>query len=172
MITLSFILILLMGIVVYFDATRFIIPNWLNGMLLALYPVYYFLSPEPIDIKAALIIMGIVFVIGYLIFAANIMGGGDIKLITVLSLWAGPDAAMPFLVYTALLGGMLATFLMTMRPTVGAYLARHKKIENLPRILVPGEPLPYGLAIAAGFVIPVLNGTLPGLPVITTLRIF
>ena len=73
----------------WLDCTRYTIPNWLVGSLLVLYPVAVYLSPEAVDWKMAMVAMLLVFAVGYIIFSLRVMGGGDVKLITVLALWVG-----------------------------------------------------------------------------------
>lgn len=134
--------------VLYFDITRFIIPNWLVGGLLLLYPLAVYLSPVPVDWKMALAGMLIVFAVGYFVFAMNWMGGGDIKLITVLSLWVGWEKLLPFVLGFALLGGVLSVSVLVIRKAVPFLVRRN---DSLPRLFRHNEPVPYGIAIAAAF---------------------
>ena len=166
MLTFSYLLVLLMAIVVYLDVTQFRIPNWLVGLLLALYPFYVLASPLPIDWPIGLAFMGGAFAIGYLIFAFNLMGGGDVKLFIVASLWASQHAMVEFLVLTTLVGGLLAGSLVAARPLLGAAWMRAFPNGTLPRILVAGEMMPYGLGISAGFIYVVITGLIPALPVL------
>ncbi|MGF1477070.1 MAG: prepilin peptidase [Geminicoccaceae bacterium] len=49
-----------------------------------------------------------VLTIGFLLFAFNLVGGGDGKLLAALSLWVGPEGVYPLLALTALFGGVLS----------------------------------------------------------------
>jgi prepilin peptidase CpaA len=79
------------------------------------------------------------------------LGGGDVKLLAALALWAADSALVPFLLLTGLIGGGLAILWSRLVP-LSAGLP-----WGLPR-LVHGPPeqgsiaarptLPYGLAIA------------------------
>jgi len=149
-----------MLVVIYFDATRFIIPNWLVGFLLALYPVAVFFAPVPIDWQHDLLGFLGAFAVGYVIFALNIMGGGDVKLIIVLALWVGLGKLADFGLDFALLGGVLTIILLTLRATMPAIITP----EKLPRVLKKREPVPYGLAISAAFLIILMNGQIPAAP--------
>mgnify|MGYP001584711850 CR=1 FL=1 len=60
--------------VMYYDATRFIIPNWLVGSLLLLYPLAVLLSPVPVNWQMDLLGMLGAFALGYVIFALRMMG--------------------------------------------------------------------------------------------------
>lgn len=151
-------LIFTMFTVIYLDVTRFIIPNWLVGGLLLVYPVAVYLSPVPVDWKMALVAMFGVFAVGYGVFAMNWMGGGDIKLITVLSLWVGLDKLMPFFLNFALFGGVLSLSVLVIRKLIPHITSKR---ETLPRILRDKEPVPYGVAISIAFLLMLTNGEVP-----------
>ena len=157
--------VLLIGIFFY-DLTRYIIPNWMSGILLALYPVFLLTMPLPVDysIPYSILVFVAVFILGMLIFALRWAGGGDVKLLAVLALWTGVSATTAFLFLTALLGGLVALLLISVRPIAG----RFYKIEDaseMPRLFRHGEPLPYGLAITVAFLYLLWNGHIAGLPV-------
>lgn len=151
-------LVVAMFVVMYFDATRFIIPNWLVGSLLLLYPVAFYLSPAVIDWKMDLLGMLGAFVIGYIIFALRIMGGGDVKLIIVLSLWVGLEKLTQFGFNFAVLGGVLSLIVVIMR-VILPKLCKDK--EKLPRIFRQRQPVPYGLAIAGAFLLMMYSNDVP-----------
>ena len=54
----------------------------------ALYPVYLLLSPIPVAWPAPSA-CALLVVVGLVLFARELIGGGDVKLIAALSLWAG-----------------------------------------------------------------------------------
>lgn len=68
-----------MAAVLFFDVTRYIIPNWLVGVLLVLYPAFVLMSPVPVGWPMALAAAGLMFVVGVVIFAFRLMGGGDVS---------------------------------------------------------------------------------------------
>ena len=81
------------------------------------------------------------------LFAFNLVGGGDAKLMAAGALWMGFDLALPFLAYITIFGGMLSLVILAYRRFVpGAILA-------LPgwamRLHQHGGGIPYGIAIAA-----------------------
>jgi len=152
-------LLVSMVAVLWLDTTRFRIPNWLVGGLLAAYPVAVFLLPNPVDWQGGLVGMGIVFAVGYAVFAMNWMGGGDIKLLSALALWVGLAHLLEFVFLVALLGGVYALLVWGVRkvlvaPKIAIKLG-HKK---LPRLLQEGEPIAYGVAIALGFLLMMAQG--------------
>ena len=98
----------------------------------------------------AIIEAGAVLAGGAVLFAFNKMGGGDVKLITAVAFWAGFECGGELLLYITLAGGALAIVLIIIRRvlfwvmTAGTALPKIK----LPRILITGSLVPYGLAIA------------------------
>jgi prepilin peptidase CpaA len=131
------------------DMQRYIIPNRICLALVALYPGYAIgLTPAEIGIAAAIAVC--VFAIGAGLFSFGIMGGGDVKLLTAVSLWAGGAYFPAFVLLTAAAGGLLALW---WNP-----LLRH----FFPAIAVAqaanGRPaIPYGAAIAVGGVFVAIN---------------
>ena len=160
MITMGFSLALTFAMlgVVLLDATRYLIPNSLNFALLLLWAAgIYFL---PIHVVPALGAGAVILLVGLGFFALGLMGGGDIKLLAVLALWTGWNiATVNFLVLTAFVGGVLVVALLIIRALANAIL----KGRNLPRILIPKQPVPYGLAIAGAFLLLLWHHNIPAL---------
>jgi prepilin peptidase CpaA len=140
------------------------IPNRLTGALAALYPLYVLVSPTPVAWLAALGLAALVFVVGLGLFARALIGGGDVKLLAALSLWAGPEHFISFMLVTALAGGALSLITVWYRRW-GFLLEAHLAALGLATATgrspaVPDAPtggaqdlsntLPYGVAIAAG----------------------
>jgi prepilin peptidase CpaA len=154
--------LMMLGLAAVQDVRERRIPNRLTGGLAALYPVYVLVSPAPVLWPAALGLALVVFVIGLGLFARELIGGGDVKLIAALSLWAGPDQFVWFLLVTTLTGGALSLFSLWYRRWGGlidAHLAAlGLAARRVPDLLAaPPESssarsttLPYGVAIAAG----------------------
>lgn len=135
----------------WLDVTRYTIPNWLVWSLLVLYPVAVYLSPEAVDWKMAVVAMLLVFAVGYIIFSLRVMGGGDVKLITVLALWVGWGMPlMEFMIMFGLIGGVFTLFLLAVRKAE-PYLPWKKRLAT-PRLFQKGAPVPYGVAIGLAFV--------------------
>lgn len=148
------------------DGSRYIIPNWLNGIILLLYPLMFLVVPGAgeVDWLHGIYGFGIVFVGGYLLFIFNVMGGGDVKLLAALALWCGLGMPLAeFILYSAVLGGGLTLLILFSRLPAAFLGSLMKKTPNLPRVLSFGEPIPYGIAIAVGFLIILWMGRIPGL---------
>mgnify|MGYP004500995395 CR=1 FL=1 len=69
-----------------------------------------------------------------LLFARNLLAGGDVKLAIAVALWLRPAEALAMIVWTAILGGV-----------VGAVVLLMQRIGRTSAMTVP-----YGVAIAAG----------------------
>jgi prepilin peptidase CpaA len=78
-------------------------------------------------------------------FGAGILGGGDVKLLTAASLFAGPAHMIDFFAVTALAGGALGLAHLAGAPIGPAGLAGDGTVGARLRV-----GLPYGPAIAAG----------------------
>jgi len=106
-----------------------------------------------------------VLVVGIMIFALGWLGGGDVKLLAALALWAGPDHLVLLLLMTCLAGGILALIyvlpvILSRNPAVSGFIDWFfMKVLKKPAPLLQagkalGLQLPYGVAIAAaGFVV-------------------
>lgn len=137
------------------DLTRFIIPNWISLALLGLLAALVILLPVQIDWLSHLGAMGLVLAGTLLLYRFNLLGGGDLKLLTVVALWVGLDGLPVMLLYTALVGGALSVALIALRRVVAGILVLQSGCDRvtLPRLLLPGEHIPYGVAIAAGSIL-------------------
>src|SRR5918994_250650 len=156
--------LIMLGLAAFKDISERRIPNRLTGALAALYPVYVLVSPTPVAWPAALGLAFVVFVIGLGLFARELIGGGDVKLLTVLTLWAGPEQFVWFMLVTTLAGGALSLLSLWYRRWGGlieVYLAMLGLATTAGRARVlPDAPpggsnprsttVPYGVAIAAG----------------------
>jgi len=88
-----------------------------------------------------LALAGLVFAAGTALFAAGLMGGGDVKLVAAASLWFGTAGTADFLMATVLAGGGLACAFLTRRGL--------RRFAGGPS-RTAADSLPYGVAIAFG----------------------
>lgn len=121
------------------DVRSYIIPNYLS--VLVAFAYFLFALTGKSDPVVALIVAGAVFVFGIALFAANVMGGGDVKLLAATALWAGSTYIFPFLLVTALAGGVLSLAII-LRPRLCALTGR--------TVTETAGDVPYGVAIASG----------------------
>jgi prepilin peptidase CpaA len=90
----------------------------------------------------------IVFGICFALFALNVMGGGDAKLLSAAAIWFGYDPALlSFLVYVSFIGGLVTMAILLIRSQANMILAIGLPIPNS---LLLAKKIPYGVAIAIG----------------------
>jgi prepilin peptidase CpaA len=81
-------------------------------------------------------------------FSVGWIGGGDAKLAAAVTLWMGPSMSLAFLVYAALIGGVLASIFIGFRKLpLPVFAAREDWIQ---RLHAPENGVPYGIALAGG----------------------
>ncbi|HYD66408.1 A24 family peptidase [Azospirillum sp.] len=138
------------------DLTSFRIPNWLTGAMAAAFLPAALLAPDgvaPDGVAWAghLAAGAVAFAVGAALFALRAMGGGDVKLLGAAALWLGLDQLAMFLLLTGALGGALTLAVLASRQTLPPLLAHLPGggAVTLPRLLTPGEAVPYGVAIGA-----------------------
>lgn len=148
--------------VVISDAWRYIIPNTLNLLIIALYALgSVFLPVDPLMALVAAVTM---LAVGLGLFALGLMGGGDIKLLVALTLWTGWSMASPqFIFLTAIFGGVLVLMILPLRVVLPPLWLKLRPTKNLPRLLTKKQPVPYGIAIAAAFSYLMWTNSVPGL---------
>jgi prepilin peptidase CpaA len=89
-----------------------------------------------------------VFAVCFCLFAANVMGGGDAKLLTASAIWFGFNASLvAFLLYVSVFGGLLTLLVLFLRSQENLILAARIPV---PRLLLTAKKIPYGIAIAFG----------------------
>lgn len=89
-----------------------------------------------------------VFVVCFVLFATNTMGGGDAKLLTAASLWFGFNQSLvEFLAYVGIMGGAATLAILIIRAQANTILAIGLPI---PSSILLAKKIPYGIAIAIG----------------------
>jgi prepilin peptidase CpaA len=90
----------------------------------------------------------IVFSACFALFALNVMGGGDAKLLAASALWFGFDPSLTaFLLYVSFLGGAVTILILMLRSRSDTIMAMGLP---LPNSLLIAKKIPYGIAIAVG----------------------
>ena len=142
------------------DWRRFLIPNRISLALVALWPLWGLAVQAgggDVPWLAGPLCAAAVLVAGLVMFSLGAMGGGDVKLMTGVALWAGPGQFVPFLLVTVVAGVLLA-LVSALRTGVSAGQGRPRGgaaalvsgFINLRHVPVSGLTVPYGVAIAAG----------------------
>jgi len=151
------------GLVIYAalsDMSRLIIPNWVSIALAALFPVAALIAGAPLMSVGLHVLFGFgVLAVGFVLFQFNIIGGGDAKLLAAVSIWTGLTAFMPFILWTAIAGGVMALALLTARQLIpaGTYPA------FVDHLLKKQNGIPYGVAIMIGALM-----AIPSLPYLSS----
>ncbi len=133
------------------------IPNWLNLAIAGSFFPVALIAGMPLEVMVwHLAAFGAAFALGFTIFALNLFGGGDAKMIPAAAIWLGwgdgGEYMITFFIMTSLAGGLLAIISFIWRKLtveVGVWAsegAGQKMLEKKP-------DLPYGVAIAAGALI-------------------
>jgi prepilin peptidase CpaA len=138
-------LVLAAGIVTWAainDLRSNIIPNAASVALFVLWTGWV-ISGAAVQVGYSLGIGAAIFAAGAVLFHFNQMGGGDVKLMTVLGIWAGPAGILPLLLQVAVAGGMLTMAWIAYGRFAAPALGRVVQLESK-------RVVPYGVAIAAG----------------------
>jgi prepilin peptidase CpaA len=132
------------------DCRRLVIPNRLILALLLLWPIH--LVSMPMSFVAGLEAGGAalaVFLVGALLYARGLVGGGDVKLLAAAALWAGGGCLPMLLLLTGLFGGALSLLLLT---PLSTWIGPSRRPASGPpataALTTNAVPVPYGAAIA------------------------
>ena len=135
-----------------YDLATMKIPNWISIALVGIFIPIALIAGLSWQDGAISLAMGFVaLVIGIVLFALRILGGGDAKLLAASIVWVGMSGLVPFLAITALAGGALSLALLVARKWVP--LMPVSLPSWLQRLMQPKGDIPYGVAIAAGAVL-------------------
>jgi prepilin peptidase CpaA len=130
------------------------IPNWISVALCGVFLAYAPHFATWSDILGHIGVASAVLVLAIALYALGWFGGGDVKLLAAVALWAGPHQVFELAVLTGLIGGALGVLLLALR------LLLHRRPSlwcpaPLDRVLVWARQgvCPYGLAIGAAALI-------------------
>ena len=127
------------------------IPNALTGTLaLGAAVVHAFGGLQSLGISLA--VMAALTAAGTLLYARGGIGGGDVKLAIAASGMLSYPLFVPFLLYSAIGGGLLAIFFLVFRGEARAAFSRAALIAagNPRSIATKRVTLPYAIAFAVG----------------------
>jgi prepilin peptidase CpaA len=142
------------------DFRRMVIPNLLPILLVAVWQLYFAAAaPSLYGALAAIGCAMAVFLVGAVLFAFNsgFLGGGDIKLLSAATLWAGPAGTPDLLMLTAVLGGALALLMLIPGSAEIATAARVRLGQSVDAGHGLKMKIPYGLAIIGAALIVTLH---------------
>ena len=131
------------------DLTRMKIPNWISALLIvAFFPAAFAAGLSPIEVGMHFGVGVLVLIAGMALFALRVVGGGDAKLMAAAGMWLGASALMPFLIWTAILGGAFSLVLILGRSLAQPYIAGAPAWVST--LFQPKGDIPYGVAICGG----------------------
>ncbi len=138
------------------DVAARTVPNWMAAALGVLGLLVQAISGHLI---AGIVAGLIVFIVAAFCWRRGWMGGGDVKLLGAVAIVVPAGHVPQFIVAVTLTGAALAAIYLIARRVVPAPAAR-RPARFIPRAIRAecwrinrGGPLPYALAIAAGFLI-------------------
>lgn len=144
------------------DARELRIPNAVSLALLAAFVPQAVVSGIGMEALAWHLVAGVVLlVVGFALFAFNLFGGGDAKLLAACALWVGWDALLILIFAVVLVGGVLSLAVILLRKGLGMW--PDWLVKSAEGLFTPNKAIPYGIAIAAGamLTLPYMD-TLPG----------
>ncbi len=139
----------LLALAVVTDVESMRIPNRICLCIAALYPCHVLASTVSIDWPGAVAAAAAVFVIGLIPFLFRLMGGGDVKLMAAVALWAGPAVVIDFMAVTFFLGGVMALLMISPLRFALASTCEAMGRSDVGKVLL-NRAIPYAVAIAAG----------------------
>jgi len=130
------------------DLLTMTIPNRLSVVLIASFvAIAPFAGLTLHDIVIHLGAGAVVFASCFALFAFNIMGGGDAKILTASAVWFGfNDSLVLYIAYVSVLGGFLSLFILMIRANYDLILVSRIPV---PATMLHTKKIPYGVAIGA-----------------------
>jgi prepilin peptidase CpaA len=131
------------------DMASFTIPNRLQIALLVAFMLFVAATGMNLSVLGWHLLAGLAgLLIGFGLFAAGWIGGGDAKLFAAVALWLGFRDMMPYAIVASVFGGVLTIGLLVMRGwPLPPFLARYPWVLRLHD---RKAGIPYGVALAAG----------------------
>lgn len=140
---------LCLAIAAFSDLFTMTIPNRVSAILLGAFVLVAPLAGFSAAMIGMHLVAGlIVFSACFALFALNVMGGGDAKLLTASAVWFGfNNSLFEFVIYVSIFGGLLTLLILMVRSRENAILASGLPV---PSLLFTAKKIPYGIAIGLG----------------------
>ena len=158
------------------DRSARLIENWVSLALVLLFlawalPTWFWQAQPPVSIAGHVVTGVVAFIIGFGLWSLRLFGGGDVKLVAAVSLWAGPVWIAPTVLIITMGGAVLALGLLLgqrfLPATADTLFGPQSQVqasegwagdEAIVGNPNPSRPsVPYGIAIALGGLIPLTN---------------
>lgn len=132
------------------DVTKMKISNSISVILIVAFLIFAAIHFEPTSALAHIAVATAVFIVTFCCYAMRWMGGGDVKLLSALSIWIGPQQILSFLMAVAVLGGVLAAFVLCARYFLSLKRSQHHNVvvERIAKWATIGR-VPYAVPIGA-----------------------
>jgi prepilin peptidase CpaA len=136
------------------DYRRLKIPNWTSLALCAAFLCYAALFITGSQFVGHVAAGTALFAIAIALYALGWFGGGDVKLLGAIALWAGPQQIYEVAMLTGLIGGAMGILLVGLRALL-RYRPALRCPPPLDRMVVWAREgvFPYGLAIGSAALI-------------------
>jgi prepilin peptidase CpaA len=125
------------------DVLKLRIPNMIPLALVLLFALQLFIGPGVPASLDHLLAMGLALLVLLPLFALNMLGGGDVKLLAAVALWLGKEQVAALLILVGIVGGLFALCWLAMRWLIRIGL----RGRSLPPSLQAHAPLPFALPI-------------------------
>ena len=143
--------VVILSYAVVSDYVRTIIPNWCSIALVVEFLLFAIVFLTMNDFAWHLLVCVVVFALGIGFYSRGWFGGGDVKLLTAVMLWAGPAKGLIFVLSMSAIGLVMAVGLITFRRVLKFYpnLLTNSELLRRPVAWVEEGVFPYGIAIGA-----------------------
>lgn len=131
------------------DIVMYRIPNIVVLMIIVLYPIYVLVTPGEQEWLWSLGLFALTIMVGIPLAHFRIFGGGDMKLLAGILLWAGPALAAPAVLLTMVSGGLISILMLTKVRFVIASTLSSIGRESLGKMFL-AKNMPYGVGLAFG----------------------
>lgn len=146
---------LYIGLVLYgawSDSRTLRIPNWVSLALLTAFLPAAVIAGIGLEAIAWHLGAGVlVLSIGIVLFALNLFGGGDAKMMGACALWVGWNNLLLFVLAVLLAGGVLSLMVVLLRKGLGIWPGW--LVRSAEGLFTESKAIPYGIAIAIGAII-------------------
>jgi len=147
----ALIYVVILSYAVVSDYVRMIIPNWCSIALVVEFLLFSIVFLTLNEFAWNLLLCAIIFSLGIGFYAFGWLGGGDVKLLTAVIFWAGPDNGLIFVLAMAAIGFVMAAGLIILRRVLIFFpnLFPNSELLRRPVAWVEEGAFPYGIAIGA-----------------------
>lgn len=130
------------------DLVSMTISNKISLILMAGFMVFaVWMQMDLVAIGWHWAMFGIVLLVSFTLFAFNIIGGGDAKLVAAASLWFGWEHTASYILVFALIGGLMTLVMLKLRSV--PLPDRVANVDWIARLYSANSGVPYGIALGA-----------------------